>query len=382
MKRRKLLSLFLAAAMVLTMAGCGGKSAADAMGEEQPDTAQTQEQEPETEGDAQEAAEGESSAAQPAELDTSERVDLVFYVMGDAPDDEQMVEDAINEILLEKVNATIDMQFSTWTDFQQKYSLELTAGSADLIYIANWLNYGQLATSGAFEELDDLLDTVAPVLKETVGETNLDMCRVEGKIYAVPCAWAEYVCNGIKYREDLREKYDLPVPDSLENLEAYLMGIKENDPNQGLLTVTTEESQGFLTGFDAAWVFNLKYPWVNANGLPYGLASDYDSPADVYDYWYSDDFAEDMKLMKKWADLGFWSKSALSDTNNSESYKNGLCVAEVAGQNPNIIFTLIGWMTGSQSTLHTVSSLIPSIPGMRHRMALPLSAAARIPKEH
>ncbi len=335
MKRRKLLSLFLAAAMVLTMAGCGGKSAADAMGEEQPDTAQTQEQEPETEGDAQEAAEGESSAAQPAELDTSERVDLVFYVMGDAPDDEQMVEDAINEILLEKVNATIDMQFSTWTDFQQKYSLELTAGSADLIYIANWLNYGQLATSGAFEELDDLLDTVAPVLKETVGETNLDMCRVEGKIYAVPCAWAEYVCNGIKYREDLREKYDLPVPDSLENLEAYLMGIKENDPNQGLLTVTTEESQGFLTGFDAAWVFNLKYPWVNANGLPYGLASDYDSPADVYDYWYSDDFAEDMKLMKKWADLGFWSKSALSDTNNSESYKNGLCVAEVAGQNPN-----------------------------------------------
>ncbi len=335
MKRRKLLSLFLVAAMVLTMAGCGGKSAADAMGEEQPDTAQTQEQEPETEGDAQEAAEGESSAAQPAELDTSERVDLVFYVMGDAPDDEQMVEDAINEILLEKVNATIDMQFSTWTDFQQKYSLELTAGSADLIYIANWLNYGQLATSGAFEELDDLLDTVAPVLKETVGETNLDMCRVEGKIYAVPCAWAEYVCNGIKYREDLREKYDLPVPDSLENLEAYLMGIKENDPNQGLLTVTTEESQGFLTGFDAAWVFNLKYPWVNANGLPYGLASDYDSPADVYDYWYSDDFAEDMKLMKKWADLGFWSKSALSDTNNSESYKNGLCVAEVAGQNPN-----------------------------------------------
>ena len=335
MKRRKLLSLFLAAAMVLTMAGCGGKSAADAMGEEQPDTAQTQEQEPETEGDAQEAAEGESSAAQPAELDTSERVDLVFYVMGDAPDDEQMVEDAINEILLEKVNATIDMQFSTWTDFQQKYSLELTAGSADLIYIANWLNYGQLATSGAFEELDDLLDTVAPVLKETVGETNLDMCRVEGTIYAVPCAWAEYVCNGIKYREDLREKYDLPVPDSLENLEAYLMGIKENDPNQGLLTVTTEESQGFLTGFDAAWVFNLKYPWVNANGLPYGLASDYDSPADVYDYWYSDDFAEDMKLMKKWADLGFWSKSALSDTNNSESYKNGLCVAEVAGQNPN-----------------------------------------------
>lgn len=346
MKKKKLLSILLASAMVLTMAGCGGKSAADAMGDDS-SAAQTQEggqdvaskdddakNEAAAENtDAEDAGAGDT--AQAAELDTSERVDLVFYVMGDAPDDEQMVEDAINEVLLERVNATIDMQFSTWTDFQQKYSLELTAGSADLIYIANWLNYGQLATSGAFEELDGMLDTVAPELKKVVGDSNLDMCRVDGKIYAVPCAWAEYVCNGIKYREDLREKYDLPVPDSIENFEAYMMGIKENEPNQGLLTVTTEESQGFLTAFDAAWIFNLKYPWVNANGLPYGLASNYDSPADVYDYWYSDDFVEDMKIMKKWADLGFWSKSALSDTNNSESYKNGLCVAEIAGQNPN-----------------------------------------------
>ena len=119
------------------------------------------------------------------------------------------------------------------------------------------------------------------------------------------------------------------------------MGIKENEPNQGLLTVTTEESQDLFTGFDAAWIFNLKYPWVYRNGLPYGLAANYDTPDQVYDYWWSDDFVEDMKLLKKWADLGFWSKSALSDTNDSESYKNGLCVAEIAGQNPNKQITAI-----------------------------------------
>ena len=48
-----------------------------------------------------------------------------------------------------------------------------------------------------------------------------------------------------------------------------------------------------------------------------------------------------MKLLKRWADEGFWSKSALSDTNNSDAYKNGLCVAEVAGQNPNKQVTAI-----------------------------------------
>lgn len=326
--KKKLLSVLLASAMVFSLVACGSKAPAESSATTE--TTQTTEA---TTNDGAEAADSGEGAA--TTLDTSERVDLVFYVMGDAPADETMVEDAINEILLEKVNATVDFQFATWTDFQQKYSLEMTAGTADLIYIANWLNFGQLASSGAFEELDDLLDSVAPDLKALIGDQALNMCSVGGSVYAIPNTWAEYTSNGIKYREDLRVKYNLPVPDSIENFEAYLLGIKENDPSQGLLTVTTEESQGFLTGFDAAWILNLKYPWVGTNGLPYGLAANYDTPEQVYDYWYSDDFVEDVKLMKKWADLGFWSKSALSDTNNSEAYKNGLCVAEVAGQNPN-----------------------------------------------
>ncbi len=332
--KKKLLSVLLASAMVLSLVACGSKAPAESSATTE--TTQTTEA---TTNDGAEAADSGEGAA--TTLDTSERVDLVFYVMGDAPADETMVEDAINEILLEKVNATVDFQFATWTDFQQKYSLEMTAGTADLIYIANWLNFGQLASSGAFEELDDLLDNVAPDLKALIGDQALNMCSVGGSVYAIPNTWAEYTSNGIKYREDLRVKYDLPVPDSIENFEAYLLGIKENDPSQGLLTVTTEESQGFLTGFDAAWILNLKYPWVGTNGLPYGLAANYDTPDQVYDYWYSDDFVEDVKLMKKWADLGFWSKSALSDTNNSEAYKNGLCVAEVAGQNPNKQITAI-----------------------------------------
>ncbi len=340
--KKKLLSAVMTLALLASVVGCGSgsQSAAGALDEqgvsEIPATEATTEAEAPATEEAPEAA-----------IDLSEQVDLVFYVMGDAPQDEELVEEALNEKLLEKCNATVDMQFSTWTDFQQKYANEITSQGADLIYIANWLNYGQLASSGAFEELDGMLDTVAPELKALVGDSALGMCKVDGKIYAIPNTWPEYVSNGVKYREDLRAKYNLPVPDSLENLEAYLMGIKENEPNQPLLAVTTEESQGFKTAFDAAWALNFKYPWVNINGLDYGLTANYDTPTDVYDYWFSDDFVEDMKLMKKWADEGFWSKSALSDTNNSDAYKNGLCVAEIAGQNPNKQVTAIADFTNA-----------------------------------
>ena len=268
--------------------------------------------------------------------DLSEEANLVFYVMGDAPADEVVVEDAINAILKEKFNATVDFQFSTWTDFTLKYNTQLTSGGADLIYIANWLDYGLLARAGAFLELDDLMNNYAPELRALAGEDMLNMCRIEGELYSVPALWPEYVPNGIKYREDLRVKYDLPVPNSIENIEAYFAGVKANEPDQPILRATASESASSLQlAFDTINLVNIKYPWVTTNGFPYGITANYETPSDVYDYWFSDEFVEDCKLMKKWADMGFWSKSALSDTNDSEAYNNGLAIAEVAGMNPN-----------------------------------------------
>lgn len=268
--------------------------------------------------------------------DLSEEVHLIIYEMGDAPADQAAVEAAINEKLKEKFNTTVEFQFTTWTDFQQKYANTLISSGADLIYIANWINYGLNANNGAFLELDELLDTYGAELKEMCGEGNLNMCRVNGELYAIPSLWPEYVSLGIKYREDLRAKYDLPYPSTLENIEAYLKGIQEKEPGQGLLRPTNTEAASSLSiGFDLAYLLAVKYPWVAPYGMPYGLAANYDTPSDVYDYWFSEDFVEDCKLFKRWADMGFWSKSALSDTNDNEAYDHGLAVAEVAGMNPN-----------------------------------------------
>ena len=73
--------------------------------------------------------------------------------------------------------------------------------------------------------LDDLLDQVSPDYKAQIDPAALEGCRVNGKIMTIPCLWKQYTPNGIEYREDLREKYDLPVPDSIENLEAYFLRV-------------------------------------------------------------------------------------------------------------------------------------------------------------
>lgn len=330
--KKKVVSVMLTLAMMAAMlAGCGDKKTADSELEENYESSAAQESQEESS-----AAQEESSAAQEEsseeasadegggaaqELDYSEHVDLVFYLLGDAPAGLQEVQDAINAILEEKVNASVEFQFSTWTDWGEKYKLVLTTGGADLIYTANWNSFGQLAQSGAFLPLDNLLDTVSPDLKAAVDPAALDGCRINGEVMTVPCLWKQYTCGGIEYREDLREKYDLPVPDSLENLKAYLLGIQQNDSSQGLL---------------ASSASILAYNDTDVATSAYGQKVHMDDLSVVEDYWFSDQFVEDMKLMKEWADLGFWSRSVLSDTTDPfERYENGLFVAMPYGNNPN-----------------------------------------------
>lgn len=318
---KKVVSLLAAAAMFASMlTGCGNRETVD----------NSLDENYRTEADKPADAAGESAPA--GEEDYSEHVDLVFYMLGDAPADLQKVQDAINAILQEKVNASVEFQFSTWTDWGEKYKLALTTKGADLIYTANWNSFGQLAQSGAFLPLDQLLDTVSPDLKAAIDPAALDACRVGGQVMTVPCLWKQYTCPGIEYREDLRKKYDLPVPDSTENLKAYLAGIQENEPQQGLLA----SGASVLAFEDPQYLMSA-----------YGLKTPVENPTAFEDYWFSDKFVEDMKLYKEWLDLGFWSRSALSDTTDPyERYESGLFVAMPWGNNPNKYATRVEqWST-------------------------------------
>lgn len=271
-------------------------------------------------------------------LDTSEKIDLVFYLMGEEPIDIKKVQNKINEILLEKVNATVTFKFTTWTDWQTKYNMILSSGEdCDLIYTASWTNYSNLATNKAFAPLDEILPTYAPELYSLIPEEKWNQVKINGSIYAVPSIKDEYTNHGLLYREDLREKYNLPVPDSLENLEAYLAGVKENEPDQPIMRPSVNTAS-FVWSFSAVAALQYKYGWVAPMGLNYGLAANYNTPSEIYNYWSSQDFRDDMKMMKRWADKGFWSKSVLSDANDADAFKNGQEIATLEGvQGPKYV---------------------------------------------
>ncbi len=292
---KKLLALLLAVVMLVSLVACG-----------------PQEKPEETKAPAAQ------NDPKPAETDPSEeteekldRVDLVFYLLGDAPADIDKVEEKVNEILLDKINTTIDFQFSTWTDSTQKYQMTLFSGEADLVYSTNWMEYFALARDGAFLDLAEVMDYM-PDVKAAIHDGTWEQVKVNGAINMVPVIAKGWTNQITAYRKDLCDKYNLPKPDSLENIEAYLKGVQENEPEQQLLAYDLFASS---TEYDYCYGMFYYVPFgASWDEINYGLGYDYNNPTELTDYWHSEEFRDHMKLMKKWQEMGFWSKNVLSAT--------------------------------------------------------------------
>ena len=164
MKKRmkKVLSLLLCAAMTTGMlAGCGGSKGADG-------------------GAAGNAGTSEGGGGS----DTSGHVELKMYLLGDRTPDFDEVYGKINEILEEKLNCSISVDFLSWGEHDTKYSL-LFSGQEDfdLIFTASsWGHYEQTVSLGGFYPLsEEFIQTYAPGIWEVVPEVAWDQAKIDGQ---------------------------------------------------------------------------------------------------------------------------------------------------------------------------------------------------------
>lgn len=124
-------------------------------------------------------------------IDTSEHVTVTYLVTGDIPTNRtEEVLAKINEILNEKVNATLEIQWIEWTNWQTNYNLALATqdGSVDLICTAtDWLDAWPNTQRGAFLPLtEEMLQTYAPQTWAQVPAENWELCKYNGEIYMIP----------------------------------------------------------------------------------------------------------------------------------------------------------------------------------------------------
>lgn len=200
---KKIVTAVLAAAMLVTsLAGCGEKQ----------------------------TAKGEDPNTVPK--DTYE---IQWYLMSDPQNDVTSVEEALNDYLKDKINATVKINCLPSSQYTSKVGMMINAGEYfDLAFVARWAcDYIGNARSGAFYDLTDSLDTYLKDTAETIGKDNLKYSYVDGKLMALPVYKEMATQYGWIYRKDIADKYGINMSDykDFESLEPVLKEIKEKEPD-------------------------------------------------------------------------------------------------------------------------------------------------------
>lgn len=290
------------------------------------------------------------SASALAVDDMNKKVEINMWMTGaSTPRDFDRVVAELSKKTQQDLNCSLNFQLFNDSNTSQRMTLMLTSGEPiDLMYSANYLGYANFAHRGAYMPLEDLLPEVVPDLWNYVSEEFWEAVKVDGHIYMVPCMWEEWVPYGFLWREDLRKKYDLPVPVDMETIEAYMQGIKDNCPDMQVTGEMVATYNPIGTHFTSWDVLDGKYRWADYR-TPYGLYIDYANPTNIIDWWETDEFREDMKMFKRWADAGYWSKSALATTETkTDAFQAGKIACDLGYNSPSGYANLVATLAVSQ----------------------------------
>jgi maltose-binding protein MalE len=273
---------------------------------------------------AQDAAATDYAAWFPG-VDTSEHVVLTYYVTGDVPTNKtDDVLKVFNEKLTAAINAEVQIQWIEWADWQTKYNLGLAMqdGSIDLVGTAtDWLNAWENAEKGAFLPLsEDMLKTYAPKTWASVSPEHWDMCKFNGQIYFMPeDNYAQWTNHGFLYRGDWAKAAGLEKGvNSWEDLGKYFQYIKDTMPN--VIPWDAAASGGSLADqMTGGWISS-KTGGINIEGMPAPLffGKSKDDPYTLSRFYLEgDDLVNFAKLMKQWADAGYWREDVLNYTGDT-----------------------------------------------------------------
>ena len=318
MKRSVRLAAFLMTlAMVISVfAGCGdnkgGGSAASPSSKEEKKSS--------------ESVSSETTPEDAGALDTSKEVELVMYVVSDRPAKQDEIDENFNKIFKEKLNCTLKVNWIGWAEYPNKYPLLFSSGEKfDMAYTATWLNYASLAQKGAFLNLDELWPKYAPKNFERQSDSALFQATVDGHYYCIPTLLATYSAYGPIFRTDILEGTDGDGKmENVDDLEKYLGYVKTARPDMEPLNVYQSGSEVD----DLFMHFNGQYPVKGAMSNDFLWLDPAEEDPQLYTFYEYEKTPEFLEMMNRWNEAGYFTKSALSDT-DSQKVKNGKAACSV-----------------------------------------------------
>lgn len=160
-------------------------------------------------------------------------VNLLYYTIGEASADLPLVNEALNELLLDRYGFTVTYRRVGWNEYEAYLaSLVNTGNSYDIAF--SWANnYTDYARGGKWLELTDYLEQDGRALYDVVNSSFWKGVTVDGGIYGIPTNKELATPLHFLFAKELVEKYDIDISHytTFEELEPLLRMISRSEPD-------------------------------------------------------------------------------------------------------------------------------------------------------
>lgn len=232
---------------------------------------------------------------------------IVFPYINKAPEDIKMVEDALSEIALSKINASIKLVPIAYASWNEQFNLMMSSGMEKVDLLTTGLTNSTLSSmvnKGYLLEMDDLLDQYGTGVKEVMGDYLIGGV-VNDKTYSVPTMRDLATSTGIMIIKSFVDKYNIDTDaiKSWDDLTPVLAKIKEG------------EGEAFKPMFlNASQFANFTSVMDDQLGDALGVLPLNGSSKEVINRFESEEYHELVQLIREWYNAGYINIDAATTT--------------------------------------------------------------------
>lgn len=244
---------------------------------------------------------------------------VVFPAPNASPPQLKEVEEAINAVVQETIDAKIKLQIIEWGPFSDQINLMLSSGEKLDIFFAS-SNIQNMANRGQLLPITDLVETYAPETMETMGQF-MDACYFGGELYGFPTYRDLATQFGLVCRRDILEETGIKAEDikTWDDIEALLAQVKETHPNMYPL-IPADRKAGGLTNYNGG-VFDIIE---TSSGV--GTLIDSNGDGKIISIYETDEYMELAQKAYDWNKSGYF----MPDSTTSEALRQDLIRADSA----------------------------------------------------
>lgn len=246
-------------------------------------------------------------AAPAATAQAEPPTELNMMMMTSPQADVALVEDALNKILIPKINVKLKITEVASGAYVQQQNLVLSSNEKVDLLLTFPNTYLNMVAQNKIQEIGPLFDKYGQGVKEALGKF-LQGSMVNGKIYGVRPFTDLAGGGGFVIRKDIVDKYQLDLSGikKLEDFTRVMKAIKDKEPDAPIMTYSNA-TLGWLE-YEMQWIVTKLVDY-------FGVIMPEDEDAlKVSNIFETQFYADRLKLVRDWYKKGYFIKDVSTAT--------------------------------------------------------------------